>query len=378
MIRTYYILTLLAWFVPFSYVGHLSAQDLQLEPEQASKILLLKNGNVLEGELNQQGKFFWVKMSGGQLRVPADQVDLVCKNLDDAYQQRRASRTASSADSHLELARWCMQHEMYENASKEIAEAQSIEPDNRRLPLLSRQLQQLIKLASYQAPAHTVQDGPTVTTEESTPVDQSQLDKAPTWARAIFVRQVQPLLVHSCATTGCHQSGTDGDAFQLNRLATDGAGHAELTLQNLCTTLSYIDWQEPEQSELLTRALNAHGQQGMKPLPQHKMQLLSLWVKQLAQVNMIQEKEPLLISEQDEQLAQALPQTNAVSPEAHVQPVKYEQRDPFDAEFFNQRYAERNKPVETKSQGESEVSATAPSPAAGSEAVPPPLATPGA
>jgi len=106
-------------------------------------MLVLRNGNVLSGHVIRLQDHYQLAMPNGQLQVPVDQVELFCHSLDEAYAERRRVRTGSTADSHLELARWCLRHRLYEHASRELLDARAIDPEHRKLAMLERQLQHL-------------------------------------------------------------------------------------------------------------------------------------------------------------------------------------------------------------------------------------------
>ena len=57
------------------------------------------------------------------------------------------------------------------------------------------------------------------------------------FARAQFVRSVQPMLIHSCGTAGCHQAG-ESVPMALDRMAIVGAGNPAAIEGNLQTVLS--------------------------------------------------------------------------------------------------------------------------------------------
>ena len=221
--------------------------------ESVVGILVLRNGNVLEGKIQRLADFYRIEFPRSELQVPVGQVDMFCHNLDEAYERRRFQRTGSSADSHVELARWCLRHRLLEYAARELLDARSIDPDHRQLLLLERQLQLALR---NRAASRLVPEPGAATTP--TDDDLELLESVPDWARTLFVRQIQPLLVDSCATSGCHQPGSS-ESFHLNRLALEGAGHPATTIRNLVATLAQLDLDSPAKSKLLERAKTAHG-----------------------------------------------------------------------------------------------------------------------
>jgi len=277
-------------------------------------MLVLRNGNVLSGHVIRLKDHYQVEMPHGQLQVPVDQVELFCHNLDEAYQQRRHSRTGSTADSHLELAHWCLRHRLYEHAARELIDARAVDPGHRKLAMLAPTKEK----KAVAAPS---------------PQDETTPDRhVPLRARATFVRQIQPMLVKSCAATGCHQAGA---SFPLNRLAVEGAGHPQATLGNLASTLKHVDWQLPSESSLFSFARTTHGSGAevlSKPLQPRQLEMLRSWLHQLS-----------------------LPQQASKLAESHVEPASFRSdssgrtaiakiEDPFDPEVFNRRYRQSVKP----------------------------------
>jgi len=320
-------------------------------------VLVLRNGNLLRGKLQQQGDHYLVQLSNGELQVHEQQVEMVCQNIEEAYQRRRVARVGSTADSHVELARWCLRHDLFSHAEAEIQQAQAIDLNYPRLALLERQLKQSLQMELRKKQRRLAE---TDVAPEPTPLDPATLEKAPQWARALFVRQIQPLVVHACATGGCHQPGSVAESrlgseskFHLNRLAIDGAGHPEATLRNLAATLQQIDWQSADQSNLLRRARQAHGSLDASiPLPPHKWRVLEGWVTQLAEAHRKeterkslrlvaalppksgpQPTQPLVFS------TQAMQQPPSEVRTATYEPKKVEPIDPFDPSGFNRRFA---------------------------------------
>lgn len=303
-------------------------------------IVVLRNGNILRGKIEKLGEEYHVHLTNGKLRVRAAQVEHVCGTVQQAYEHRRDSRGGSTADGHLQLAAWCLRHDLFDLATLEIEAAKQIDADHRRLPLLTRQLEQSRLMAELRLQR---QQAEPITPTEPGPLDPSALDKAPPWARALFVRQIQPLLVHSCASTGCHEANGKQD-FHLNRLAVEGAGHPDSTQRNLAAVLQQIDWKSAEQSDLLERARRAHGTlSSSTPLPAHKLQVLQSWITQLAEAeqkaNQMQSLPPVV------EIA-ALPspsQTRGTTGEGtiaadQVQQAAYAPIDAFDPQAFNTQF----------------------------------------
>ncbi|MFM2093627.1 MAG: hypothetical protein RIS70_751, partial [Planctomycetota bacterium] len=58
------------------------------EPADASRYLILRNGQVLEGSILQLGDRYQVTLaSGGEVRVPTRQVEFCAESLEQAFEQ---------------------------------------------------------------------------------------------------------------------------------------------------------------------------------------------------------------------------------------------------------------------------------------------------
>jgi hypothetical protein len=80
----------------------------------------------------------------------------------------------------------------------------------------------------------------------------------PDGALELFARKVQPILVNSCTTSGCHQSG-GRQSFQLDRAVLRGENSRRSTMHNLEATLALIDRHQLDKSPLLTIPHQRHG-----------------------------------------------------------------------------------------------------------------------
>ena len=296
-------------------------------------LLVLRNGNLLRGKIVRLQEHYRVQKSHSELLIPCDRVEMMCHSIDEVYQRRRLHRTGSSADSHVDLARWCLRNGLLEYAARELLDARTIDPEHRSLGSVERQLQLALKNREAKPQEHTAQK----TVEPPTEEELQQAEDVPLWARKLFVRQIQPLVIDSCATSGCHQVGSQ-ETFQLNRFAVDGPGHPGATLRNLSAIVQQLDLKDPEASPLLVHARHAHGPQGTlspAPLDRRKYHMLKTWVEQLAIAEQnAPVKEIELASYEQEGAVDALPLIREA--------IQQEQKpaDPFDPTRFNQQNAQ--------------------------------------
>ena len=116
----------------------LCAEPAKTAPEET--VLLLYNGNVLSGKISRQGEHYLVAFSTGEIKIRASQVELVCRDLEDGYQQKRAALLGSDAQGHLDLALWCLRQGLLDHAAGELSEARRLEPNHSRVSVLAQHL----------------------------------------------------------------------------------------------------------------------------------------------------------------------------------------------------------------------------------------------
>src|SRR5205809_1035784 len=94
------------------------------EPLEADRpaVLVLKNGQVLEGQITPLGDRYQVALvNGGELRVTQTQVDFVANSLDDAYRRKKSLIAPNNLNERLDLAEWCLRHKQLSSAAEELA-----------------------------------------------------------------------------------------------------------------------------------------------------------------------------------------------------------------------------------------------------------------
>jgi hypothetical protein len=249
-------------------------------------VLVLRNGHVLTGSMRRTGDDYFVEVDGALLTVPASQVDMFCRSVLESYERRRRERVDSSADAHVVLARWCLRVNLVDAAARELLDARTRDARHPALPGLELQLQRLLEHdAVARQPVERSRAASTAPPDTTRPTDAAPLDVA-TDVRAQFVRSIQPMLVHSCATGGCHQPGA-AHGMQLDRWALEGKGDVELIHRNLSTVLRELTVDDPGSSPLLRMAREEHGRQAGRPsrsLTSHQASLLLAWLNQAAGV----------------------------------------------------------------------------------------------
>jgi hypothetical protein len=314
--------------------------------EPVGGVIVLRNGNVLEGSVSRGDGYYVVEHQGASLQVPADQVERACASLVEAYELRRQERVGASADSHLELARWCVRNQLLDQAAREVLDARVRDPGHPRIADVEMQIRQALEIeAARRARAHQVQ-----TTSFNEPAEYAAatllapLVTPSIEAQTQFVRSIQPMLVQSCAVGGCHQPSAP-QKLQLDRWALEGNGNPDLIRRNLDNVLSQIDAADPASSPLIIRARKAHGnaRAGLsKPLTSYQAAIVLDWLNAAAGVTPAPTGDPA--APVDSQLEpEPIDETAATStPTGQLQPPTrkaFTPRDPFDPEIFNRQIA---------------------------------------
>lgn len=235
-----------------------AAQPRANESAPVEQVIVLRDGGMLVGSVEQIDDRYKVTHGSIEMRVPVANVAQVASSLENAYQLRRKTVTRPTAEAHLGLAEWCLRHGLVGPAAQELAEARTLDAGHAQLEFLERRLaltrQHLAaEVARSEAPA-TEEEPVAATLAEP---DPSGISELPPGAVELFTRKVQPVLVNTCTTSGCHQSGSE-QAFQLDRAVLHGMSNRRTTMQNLSAALKLIDLELPHESRLLTIPRQSH------------------------------------------------------------------------------------------------------------------------
>jgi len=221
--------------------------------EPAHGMLLLKNGETLEGKISAAGDFYLVVAENTEMQVRARDVEVACRNLDDVVAHKVARLNPRSVDDRIALAQWCIDRELYGIAARELTEAYRIDDTHPRIPLLER------RMKAAMSPPRTVPPPPP---PAAPAVDESTVNAALSGlsSEAVhdFTVRVQPLLMNYCATAGCHGPKPNSE-FHLERVYLNELNDSRVVRRNLFAALNQIDRRAPATSKLLTVPLTPHG-----------------------------------------------------------------------------------------------------------------------
>lgn len=229
---------------------------------QTSQVVVLRNGNVLKGEIDHLGDFYRVATGTSEIRLPARNVERIVSTLQDAYLAKRGELREGSITDHLDLAVWCIRQELWGQADIELDMARSIDADNANISFIKRRLDVASRAALRAAQPVAAPPAVEPLETQAKAVELAELEQLaaslPPGSLEQFARHIQPILVNGCATGGCHSS-SDGNGLTLNRDLVRGLANRESTLRNLRAVWEAIDQQVPDHSPLLLQPAVPHG-----------------------------------------------------------------------------------------------------------------------
>src|SRR4051812_28704485 len=87
----------------------------ETDPERKSgKVLLLRSGHVMEGDIEKIGAQMRIKSGASEIWISDDKARKLCADWDDAYVFLQTLVKLDDADGRVKLARWC--HMNHQNA----------------------------------------------------------------------------------------------------------------------------------------------------------------------------------------------------------------------------------------------------------------------
>ena len=257
--------------VPVAFVGvgfFLYAQD----PERTKgKVLLLKTGHIMEGEIERVGTHLCVRRGRSEVWIAADKAIRLCADWDDAFAYAQTQVKADDANDRVRLARWCHTHRLTEKALEQARIAVQLQPTHADAKQLVTQFERALKEpATRPTPAAPVV--PALPMEAAPTVDVS-FDTL-----VAFTTKVQPILMNACAS--CHASSASGK-FHLERVSE--SSQKASAQRNLATVLTYVDLDHPAISPLLVKAITPHGDSATPAIRDRSakpLQSIQQWIEQ--------------------------------------------------------------------------------------------------
>jgi hypothetical protein len=250
--------TLSRWLlVPALVVGSgyaLRAQE-PGEDGPTGKILVLKTGHVMEGDIKQVGTQMCVRRGTSEVWIAANKTMRLSPDWLDAYAFMQTLIKEDVASDRIKLARWCHTNKLPAQALEQARIALALQPENADAKQLVTLLERALQEPPPQPTAAKLTPTPTPKLEPVAAVDVT----AETLIS--FSSKVQPILMNTCAS--CHAADADRK-FHLERVS--AGGHKVATQRNLAAVLQYVDLDRPTISPLLVKAVTPHGRDLTAPI----------------------------------------------------------------------------------------------------------------
>jgi hypothetical protein len=343
-----------------------AAAQTSIAPEAG--VLILKNGQVLEGAMTRAGDYYYVSQGeGSEIKLNANEVELCCASLLEAYEFKASHVSSFSSKSRFDLAKWCLRQGLIEQCTAQLAAAQNIDPANPQVA----ELQTRIKLLQETPQPIPASAAPGLAAAEM----ENALKGLPRGSAEKFAAVIQPILLNRCGANQCHGPNAKSE-FRLLRPPPGQIVSRRFTQRNLYAALKYLDRANPENSPLVVLPQQRHGSSVPAVFDKHSSnQLVELmtWAKLTAGAPLVaqppanQNINPATISSVNAMLSQpttksatttqpsqvpsdqpasAPVSTRVMRPPLEDQlthrpktaPPQPEFRDRYDPEIFNRRY----------------------------------------
>ena len=256
------------------------AESSDHQTSQQPRVLVLKTGQVVHGRFRVVPAGLALSTSAGEIVYPPSDILCVASSLQDAYRQISRLRPNPTPAQRLWLAQWCLQHELYKETERELQLLLSEQPNNQTAQAMLEKLAAVLGESSQSR--FSTRAGASSQEENE---ELKTLGGLPRELARSYMQTIQPLLFNKCGGVGCH-SRFSNNPFRLIKMNRSPRMFVE---RNLAQVLSYIDRLHPEQSRLLLKARDGHGQKRASTgrrtsgLTRRQFELLRRWVLQTAE-----------------------------------------------------------------------------------------------
>ena len=229
-----------------------------------AQVVMLKNGDLLTAVVRRDAHSVFLHYKKGVVTLAREKVACVVNSKVEAYAWKVKRLAAADLDGQFALADWCLNNKALECAAQQIAYLHRLVPNNdpksptnRKLKTLDRRLNFLTKIRDGN---NGVSPKVAVGTAKLVSHQTVKLAKSdvPQEAVAEFTRQIQPLLLNTCANANCHERVSPGEML-LTRPLRGTVFSKRLTQRNLASVLEHINFVDPAKSNLLSTIEHAHG-----------------------------------------------------------------------------------------------------------------------
>jgi hypothetical protein len=225
------------------------------------RLLVMKDGSLVRGRIDQEAGGYVVQKGGGRYVVPYELVLFPAVDEQDAYRKLKASVQQPSARTCVTLAKWCLTWQLHKEAESELRAALEHDPSHAEA---RRMLVQLATLLDPQGQPPKLPDPEPKTDDGFQPLPARSLAGLSRDNAAAFTRKIQPILVNRCGNAGCHGGDVD-NGFKLLHVRAGSGSHRVRVEKNLAAVLAQIDPDQPDRSPLVALPVGLHGS-GSRPV----------------------------------------------------------------------------------------------------------------
>ncbi len=249
------------YYLPFALVAAAALARGQEPPAPppafAPGVLVLRDGNVVEGDVAVGPGGYRVRAAGQERTLPADAVRFHAAGRDDAVKFFAAPIAPGDAAGRVKLGQWCAVNGLREAALEHASDALRLKPAApAALALAASMEESLRRFPANGAKPAAKADGDV---KQATFEVVEAAPEVPAEAYSLFATRVQPVLTNLCVS--CHAKPDHAGAFKMTRTPGLDAG-PRATRANLLAALTQVRKDDPANSPLLVKAASAHG--GMK------------------------------------------------------------------------------------------------------------------
>ncbi len=239
-------------------MGLLSAEESGSLKEHS--LLMMKSGRIVSGQISEGAGGYLVKNPAGSMLVPFGDVVFEAKDMQEIYKKQRNAMKYPTANTHLDLARWCLTNQLIEEAKIELKDAIRLEPKRSEPQLM---LQRLMGKSIKNRPTlnEKIQEA-VLSKQMSRSEEATSLTGISREQSAIFVRKIQPVLLNKCGNASCHGSAAKSE-FRLTQVRRRYGNQRVSVEKNLAEVLRWIDLDDPVRSKLLVKPEKEHPRQGI-------------------------------------------------------------------------------------------------------------------
>ncbi|RCS54588.1 hypothetical protein DTL42_05500 [Bremerella cremea] len=238
----------------------------------------------MKGKITHEGEFYVLAINENSvIRMPAERVSFASKTMEEAYLRQKATIGTTTLRDHVELANWCLSLDMWDEATYHHVIAMRSGPNDPDVIRLDRRYQAKLEERNHPAgvkpvqftqplplPEHRDTDMPLVGEEEH------DLALSPRVVQ-YYASTVQPIMLNSCSASACHSVKAD-NGFQIVEFENIRAMPRRLTMKNMKAAIDYVDYANPNQSKLLTKSVERHGEGGRPNLSPEQISAIQAWV----------------------------------------------------------------------------------------------------